>query len=201
MDSLSRNPVWAAAVVLGATLVVLQTLLIPAEVWEAMFRETMIERGQRMPEGFSAGGTIMRVSTIGFGTLGYLLVTFLFAGVVTLLFAFVMGDEGRYRQYLAVLGHAWLIPGFVGLLLVPVKIVQQDPQLTLNLGTFLYFLPEGYLATVGKMLDLSQAWAWLVVAQGAHAIAPRRSFGSAVAVVMVVFVAMAMLVALIPGVG
>ena len=198
-DSLARNPAWAAAVLLGAALVVLQIALIPPDVWDAMFREVMLRRGQAMPKGFNAGGTLMRVSTLGFGTLGYFLMTFLFAGLVTLVFAFVMGDEGRYGQYLAVVGHAWLIPTIVGLLLVPLKIFQQDPQLTLNLGTFMYFLPEGYLARAAKLLDLSQAWAWLVVAQGAHAIEPRRSFESGAIVLMVVFVIVAMLFALIPG--
>jgi len=201
MDSLARRPVWAAAVVLGAVLVVAGIVAIPAEVWDAIFRETMLRRGQAMPEGFAAGGTVMRVSTLGFGTLGYFAITFLFAGIVTLVFAFVMGDEGRYMQYLAVTGHAWLIPSFVGLLLLPLKILQEDPQLTLNVGTFLYFLPDGYLASVAKMLDLSQAWAWLVIAQGAHAIDPRRSFESAAVALMVLFVIMAMLLALIPGVG
>jgi hypothetical protein len=201
VDSLAGRPVWAAAVVLGAVLVVAQTLAIPAEVWDAMFRETMMSRGQAMPEGLAAGGAVMRVSTLGFGTLGYFAITFLFAGIVTLVFAFVMGDEGRFRQYLAVTGHAWLIPSFVGILLLPIKIMQEDPQLTLNLGTFLYFLPEGYLASVAKMLDFSQAWAWLVVAQGAHAIDPRRSFGSAAVALLALFVIVAMLFALIPGVG
>jgi hypothetical protein len=178
-----------------------QTLLIPAEVWEAMMRETMLRQGREMPEGFTMGGSVMRISALTFGTLGYFLMTLLFAGVVTLVFAFLMGDEGRFRQYLAMVGHAWLIPGIVGLLLLPLKIMQEDPQLTLNVGSFLYFLPEGYLSRVAKMLDLSQAWAWLVVAQGTHAIHARRSFASAVTVVMVLFVIMALLFALIPGVG
>lgn len=200
-EGLAKNPAWGAAVVLGAILVLGQTLLIPAEVWDTMFRENMAARGQEMPEGFAAGGTFMRLSTVAFGTLGYFAITFLFAGLVTLLFAFVMGDEGRYRQYLAVLAHAWLIPAFVGLLLLPLKISQQNPQFTLNLGAFFFFLPEGYLTRVATMLDLSQVWAWLVVAQGAHAIDGRRSFASAATVLMVMFVALAFLFALIPGVG
>jgi hypothetical protein len=199
--TLAQRPVWAAAVILGAVLVLAQTLLIPAEVWEAMMRETMLRQGREMPEGFSMGGNVMRISALAFGTLGYFFITFLFAGIVTLVFAFLMGDEGKFRQYLAVVGHAWLIPGLVGLLLLPLKISQQDPQLTLNLGSFLFFLEEGYLSRVAKMLDFSQAWAWLVVAQGAHAIFPRRSFTSAAAVLMVLFVVIAMLFALIPGVG
>ena len=200
-ESLARNPAWAAAVILGAVLVVGQTLLIPAEVWEAMMRETMLRQGREVPEGFTMGGNMMRISALTFGTLGYFLMTLIFAGVVTLVFAFLMGDEGRFRQYLAMVGHSWLIPGVVGLLLLPLKIMQEDPQLTLNLGSFLYFLPEGYLSRFAKMLDFSQAWAWLVVAQGAHAIHSRRSFASAATVVMVLFVIMALLFALIPGVG
>jgi hypothetical protein len=200
-EALARNPAWAVAVVFGAVLVVGQTLLIPADVWDAMMRETLLRSGREMPEGFTMGGSVMRISALTFGTLGYFLITFLFAGIVTVVFGFFMGDEGRYRQYLAMVGHAWLIPGLVGLLLLPLKIMQEDPQLTLNVGSFLYFLPEGYLSRVAKMLDLSQAWAWLVVARGAHAIHPRRSFESAAVALMVVFVIMAMLVALIPGVG
>lgn len=201
MQALAGNPAWAVALTVGAALVIGQTLAIPAEVWDTMMREAIIRSGREMPAGFSMGGGLMRISALTAGTLGYFLITFLFAGIVTLVFSFLMGDEGRYRQYLAVLAHAWLIPAVVGLLLLPLKISQQDPQLTLNLGSFLLFLPEGYLSRVATMLDLSQGWAWLVVAQGAHAIHPRRSFESAIAVVMALFFAGALLFALIPGVG
>lgn len=201
VEALAAKPAWAAALVVGAVLVLAQTLLIPADVWDAAFREAILAQGREVPEGFGAGGTFMRVSAVIFGALGYLIMTFLFAGVVTLIFAFVMGDEGRYRQYLAVLGHAWLIPAVIGLLLLPLKISQENPQLTLNLSSFLFFLPEGYLTKVATMLDLSQVWAWLVIAQGAHAIDRRRSFGSAATVLMVLVVLLAMLFALLPGVG
>lgn len=201
VEALTRHPAWIAAVILGAVLVIGQTLLIPADVWDAVFRETLLRQGRELPAGFKAGGTLMRVSTLTLGTFGYFLITFLFAGIVTLIFAFIMGDEGRYRQYLAVTGHAWLIPALIGFLLLPLKISQENPQLTLNLGSFLFFLHEGYLSRVATMLDLSQAWAWLVVAQGAQAIDRRRSFASAAVILMVVFVIVAMLVALIPGVA
>jgi len=199
--ALARNPAWAAALVLGVVLMMAQMLLIPAEVWETSFREIMLERGQEVPANFGAATTFMRVSAVVGGSIGYLIFLALFAGLATLIFAFFMGDEGKFRQYLAVMSHAWLIPAVVGLVLLPLKIMQQDPQLTLNLGSFLFFLEEGYVARVAKMMDLSQAWAWLVVAQGAHAVDERRSFGSAATVVMVLFVIMALLFALVPGVG
>ncbi|GMV06042.1 MAG: hypothetical protein AMXMBFR53_23190, partial [Gemmatimonadota bacterium] len=114
---------------------------------------------------------------------------------------FFWGAAGTVRLSGGVLRHACLTPAVVGLVLLPLKIMQQDPQLTLNLGSFLFFLEDGYAARVAKMMDFSQAWAWLVVAQGAHAIDNRRSFGSAATVVMSLFVVLALLFALIPGAG
>jgi hypothetical protein len=194
--ALAKNPAWAAALILGALLILGQTALIPMEVWESMFRETLLRQGREMPSGFGAAGTFMRVSAVVGGTIAYLAMAVVFAGVATLVFAFVMGDEGKFRQYLSILAHAWLIPAVVGLVLLPLKISQENPQFTLNLGTFFFFLPEGYLLKVLTMLDLSQAWAWLVLAQGAHAIDPRRTFGSAATVLMVLFLAMALLFAI-----
>ncbi len=202
-ESLAARPVWLAALILGAVLVGLQSALIPMEVWESMFRETMIQRGQAVPEGMAGGGVaIMRISAMVAGPIMYCVMAFLFAGIATLIFSFVLGDEGRYGQYMAMMAHALLIPTFIGLLLVPLRVAEQNPQLTLNLGTFLYFLPEGYLSRVMTMLDISQFWAWVVVGLGAHAIDARRSVGSAVSVLIGLSVVMALIFAtFVPAVG
>ncbi|MEJ2203116.1 MAG: hypothetical protein P8170_03305 [Gemmatimonadota bacterium] len=202
-ESLAARPVWIGALILGAVLVGLQSALIPIEVWESMFRETMIQRGQAVPEGMGSGGVaIMRISALVAGPIMYCVMAFLFAGVATLVFSFILGDEGRYKQYLAMVSHALIIPTFVGLLLVPLRIAEQNPQLTLNLGTFLYFLPDGYLSKVLTMLDISQFWAWAVVGMGAHAIDSRRSVGSAVSVLIALSVILALIFAnFVPSAG
>lgn len=184
---LARKPAWALALVVGIVLIVAPMLLIPADVWDAMMRETLMRQGREVPEGMNMGSGLVRALALGSGAIGYCIMAFLLSGLVTLLLAFIMGDEGRYRQYLAVLTHAWLIPAVVGFALLPLKISQQSPQMTLNLGTFLFFLPEGYFLKLATMLDLSQIWAWLVVAQGAHAIDDRRSFGSAAVILLGMF--------------
>lgn len=196
-EELTRTPAWGAALGLGMVLVLAQTLLIPAEIWEAMMREQMIAQGQD-PSAFRGGVTIVRIFGLVGATVGYLAMTMLFTGIVTLAFAFILGDEGRFKQYLAIITHAFLIPGVLGLLLVPLRIAEADPRLTLNLGTFLVFLPEGYLLRLATLMDLSTLWAWLVVAQGARTIDPRRSFGSAAALLMTIFVALMALLALLP---
>ncbi len=193
--ALRDHPAWASALFTGAALTVLQVGLLPSAVWEAAFRQTMMQRGQQLPEG-SAGGAVMRISSIIGGGLGYMLMALLMAGVVTLLFAFILGDDGRFKQYLAVLSHAWLISAVLGLFTVPLKIAQQSPSATLNLGSFFFFLPEGYLLKVLTMLDLTQVWAWLVVAAGVHAIDPKRSFKSAAVVLILLFVLFIMVIAI-----
>jgi hypothetical protein len=194
-EGLAEHPAWAGALFLGALLIVLQAVLIPVEVWEVMFREAALQRGQDLPEGFAMGGGFMRLSAVIGGAIGWFLMTFLMAGIVTLVFAFVLGDEGRYRQYLAVMAHAWLISAFVAVLLVPLKIATQTPQMTLNLGSFFFFLPEGYFLKFLTALDLSQIWGWLVVAQGAHAIDSRRSFKSAAIILLGFAVVLALIFA------
>lgn len=195
-EALAARPAWGAALILGAVLVALQSALIPIEVWESMFRETLIQQGQQVPEGMAGGGVaVMRISAMVAGPVMYFVMGFLFAGVATLVFSFVLGDDGRYTQYLAMIAHALLIPSFIGLLLVPLRIAEQNPQLTLNLGSFMFFLPEGYLLKVMTMLDLSQFWAWAVVGLGAHAIDRRRSVGSAITVLVGLSVVMALIFA------
>lgn len=194
-EALAKKPAWGAALLLGMVLILAQTALIPAEVFDTMMRETLLQQGREMPANFAIGGTVMRVSALVGGTLGFAVMALLFAGVTTLIFAFILGDEGRFTQYLAVLAHAFLIPAVVGFVLLPLKISQENPQFTLNLGSFFFFIPKGYLLKVLTMLDLSSMWAWLVIAQGAHAIAPRRSFASATTVLMILFVALAMIFA------
>ena len=112
--------------------------------------------------------------------------SFVFAGLYTLIFAFILGDEGSFKQYLAALSHAWFIAAFLGLLITPLKIAAGDPQLTLNLGLFMPFLPEGYIQNLFRLLDITQIWSTLVIAQGAHAIDSRRSFGSAAAILLTI---------------
>ena len=116
------------------------------------------------------------------------------AGFLTVIFAFVLGDEGSYRQYLAVTVHSFFIPALVGFLITPLKIATQDPQLTLNLGSFFFFLPSGYWLGVLTAMDLTYIWLSLIIAQGAHCIDKRRSFRSAVVILLSLMLAMALIV-------
>ncbi len=184
MEVLAANPVWGAALLAVVLLVGAQAALIPADVYLEAQRQAILEGGgdvSQMPENMV--GFIKIFAPIA-AMISTVVMTFIFAGVYTLIFSFVLGDEGRYKQYLAVLTHSWLIPITLGLLLTPLKISTGDPQFTINLASFLPFLEEGYLYHVLRFMDLTQIWAAMVAAWGVHAIDRRRSWGSAAAILI-----------------
>ena len=191
---LAAEPRWVVALVVSVALMGLQVALIPSEVWESLIREQSLAQGGTplpMPDWVTdwmgilaaVGAAMTTAIAIPIG-----------AGFLTVIFAFVLGDEGSYRQYLAVTAHSFFIPALVGLLIIPLKIATQDPQLTLNLGSFFFFLPSGYWLGVLTAMDLTQVWSSLVIAQGAHCIDRSRSFRSAVVILLSLMLAIALIV-------
>jgi hypothetical protein len=198
-DALAARPVWFTAMALGGVLVVAGTLLIPAEVWNEMMRAQFLAQGREMPEGAMAfSGTLFRVSSAVGGVIFWALWAFLVSGVTTLIFAFILGDDGRYRQYLSAVSHAFMIAAVGGLLTVPLKIAQSNPQLTLSIGTFAGDLGGGYLDRFLKTLDLFMVWSYVALGILVSRIDTRRGAGSAVSILIVFLLAVTALFALIP---
>jgi len=193
--ALREKPVWFSAMLVVGILVGLALALIPPELWVEFSRNRMIEQGQPVPPGFESSGSIMRIFSVLGGALVTPIMMFILAGVVTFFFSFLLGDDGRYVQYLAIVAHASIITALGSLVLVPLKIQQGDPSLTLSLGTFAMFLGDGYVLRVLKLLDLFAIWSYGVMAVGVTSIDPRRGFAGALAF----FLAFALVFALIFG--
>ena len=82
------------------------TFLIPPELTVATLRERMLGQGQVFPPALEGRMATIRVggAVAAFGFWAIMLAVF--AGVVTVFLAFLLGHEGTYRQYLAVVAHA-----------------------------------------------------------------------------------------------
>jgi hypothetical protein len=197
--ALKEKPVWFGAMLVCAVVVGAAMAVIPTDLWIEVARNSMIERGQEVPAGFEGSGGIIKV----FSILGAVIMTpvmmFVLAGIVTLVFSFLAGGEGRYVQYLSMVTHASIISAVGALLLVPLKIAQGDPSITLSLGTFFSFLGEGYGLRVLKMLDLFALWSYVVMAIGVSKIDPKRSMGFALGFFLLFAVAFALIFGLFGG--
>jgi hypothetical protein len=196
-EALRENPAWFGVLLLTGLLVSGSVLLLPADVMVEAAREQLISQGREVPPGgLETMGTLFRVIGAVGAVLGIFIWAFLLAGIMTLVFNFLFGGEGRYKQYLSVVSHGFLIGAVGALLTLPLKIAQGDPQLTLSLGTFAFFLEEGYAFRVLRLLDLFGLWGYTVMAIGVTKIDPKRSLGFALAF----FYAFALVFALIFGI-
>jgi hypothetical protein len=194
-DTLAEHPRWIGAMIVGAALLSLSVALIPLDVLAESQRRAVIASGGQMQQIPESARTLVRTISIVAPAVAFLVFAFIGAGVTTFIFAFVLGDEGTYKQYLAVGVHAAVIPTLTAVLLTPMRITAENPQLTINLSTFLFFLPEGYVANIFQAMDLSQIWASLVTAQGIHAIDKKRSFASAAAIQLGILFVIALIAA------
>ncbi|HSG46699.1 MAG TPA: YIP1 family protein [Longimicrobiales bacterium] len=183
-DSLRAHPAWFAAAVLGAVILVGATAAIPAEVWSEFMRAQTLARGGTVQEG-AGNAELFRIIGIASAGLAWFVILFAFSGVLTFIFAFVLGDEGRYRQYLSALAHANIIGAVGALVVTPLRIARRDPQLTLSVGTFVEgFLGDGFLLFWLRGLDLFAIWSWVVLAILVSRIDIRRSTGSSVSILL-----------------
>lgn len=196
----AEHPRWVAPLLLCMTLIALSTWLTPPELFAEMQRRAALERGAEvLPMTDRMLRTIHVASTVG-GAIAFGVMSFVLSGLYTTIFAFVLGDEGRFKQYLGMFAHAAFIPALISVPLVPLRVAAGDAQFSLNLASFAFFLEGGYLLNVLRLMDLTQIWSSLVVALGVRAIDPRRSFGSAAAILIGIQLCVALVVArFLPG--
>ena len=196
-ERLADNPKWLATVILGGVLIALGAFLIPVELYADMMRAQFLERGQEIPGDPERMATFGRIGGTVFGLVSYTLISLIVAGFLTLTLAFILGDRGRFVQYFAATTHAFLIYAVAQLAMTPVKIAAADIQLILSPGNALRgVLPDGYFLNVLSTLDVFAIWAYAVLAIAATRIDPKRGFGSAFAILMVLAVGFGMIGAL-----
>ena len=103
------RPDWAGAMFLGAALIAAGRLLIPLDLTLATLREAILAQGQPVPPGLEDQGPLIRFAGAAAAFVFWPILMAFFAGLVMLFFAVLLGHEGTYRQYLAVVAHAQLI--------------------------------------------------------------------------------------------
>lgn len=179
---LAVNPSWVGALLLGALFLSLSNVVIPLDVWEEGLRTRMIEMDQEVPADLTTMTRIFWVFSVFGAFVIWPLLGFVSAGIYSLIFLFAFGFEGTFRKILSVTAHALLVAAVGTLLLAPLRIAAQDPQLTLSVGTFFGFLEEGYVARFLGLLDLFNLWAYVLIGLGAAIVDGRRSPGQGIAI-------------------
>jgi hypothetical protein len=193
MEQLAAEPRWLGVMLVTTVLSATTAAVVPPELILETVRQQMVEQGADVSQLGERQANLIRYARVPAAVIFPLVLQFGIAALYSVLFLFVLGDEGRYTQYLAAVSHAWFIPVVIGVLLLPLVIRTGNLELRLNLEVFLRaFLEPGFVRSTAKQLDLTVIWSILVIAQGAHSIDRRRSFGGAAAIMLSIFVIYAM---------
>jgi len=110
VEAVAREPRWLGALLVSIVLVAIATSLIPPEMFAEVQRRVALERGISPPPMSDDTLRLIRIFSVAGSALAIAVISFVMSGLYTLVFAFILGDEGTYRQYLAVMVHAAVIP-------------------------------------------------------------------------------------------
>ena len=174
------------------------TALLPAEAFEATVSQLEAAGGD-LPISREALLRLMRLVPIVFAPIMTIVMILIIGGVSALIFAGILGDEGRFKQHLALAAHSSLIVGLGGFFSLALIILAGDLMAGLTLANFFRpFMDEGYPLRVLQQLSPIGLWALAVLAIGVSRLDPERGWLSAVIWLLVLRVMLALLLGLIP---
>lgn len=174
-DQLREKPRWGWAVLVAGLVTAASMAVIPTEILVESSRAVILERGGEVPDAssFERMGAVQRWAMVGGSVLFSYVWALVMAGVLTFIFAFMLGDDVRYRQYLAVTGHALFIRAIGSWVVTPVRLAKRDLEASLNLGLFIP-LDEGFFAHFFQSLEIFGLWTVVVLAIGVSRMARSR---------------------------
>ena len=197
-EQLRDKPVWGGAMLLVVVLNLVMMFLLPAELFEEQIRGSLEGAGNEMSDSaIETAVTVGRFAGIAMAGVMGAAGTFAIGAIMFFVFATLLGDNGRYRQYLSVAAHALVISSVGGLVMVPLRRLQGDMEVTLSLGTFAPFLEEGFLLAFLNAIGLFGIWVALLMALGVTRIQPGRSWGGAFTIILGLFCVFALGIAAI----
>ena len=137
MAQLAEQPKWVGVLLLTTVISAVTAALVPAELIFETVRQQMIAQGVPVEDFGEAQMNAFRYGRIPGAVIFTLLLQFGIAALYSVIFVFILGDDGRYVQYLAAVSHGWFIPVLIGVLLLPLVIQTQNLELRLTVDVFI----------------------------------------------------------------
>lgn len=197
-DALARRPAWAGALVAVVAMAIVSVLLLPEEVLR-----TATER--RSPPDASPEQIAGMVGTFRYVIAATVALTVpimaaLTAGLLLLIYNFLLGGQATYQQLFSVTAHALLIWGVGQLVGLGLVSAAGDPDATLSLHLLAPFAePGAFLHRFLQSVEVFGLWTAAVLGIGVSRIYPGRAPGAAVAVVVGLYLALQAIGALVAG--
>lgn len=197
-DRLEEEPVWLDVMVLVAALSLASTLLIPGE----LVREAMMQQAPEGadPEQVDQMSGFIRTTGMVAAVLGPLFVAAVVAGATHLIFTLVLGGRCTYRKLFSAASHMMFVPTIGTLLTVPLILSTGDVQTTLAFHLLAPGLEAGsYPYRLLHGLNVFGIGGAAVMGVAVDRLYEKRSAGTAVGVMLALYVALKAVMAIVAG--
>jgi hypothetical protein len=184
-EAVVAHPSWAGVVAVTALLaavgwfVFLSTEVGQQAAIDQQFQQRESWGMQITPDvekAINASGPFVRwMTAISILVMSPLMVLFV-AGVLYFVFAAMLGGGATYKQNLAVVAHAGVVPTLVGLALLPLNYTRASMSSATNLAVFVQMLPEdSFIVRFLGMIDLMWVWYLVILAIGLGVLYRRKT--------------------------
>jgi hypothetical protein len=117
------------------------------------------------------------------------------AGILFAVFTAIMGGQATYKQALAIVTHAGVVPTFAGLLVLPLNYVRQSMTSATNLAVFVPGISEdSFLGAFLGAIDVIWIW-WTIILAIGMAVLYRRKPGAVIQGFLGVYLLIAIVIA------
>jgi hypothetical protein len=197
-ESVVAHPAWMAVIAVTTLLTVVGWFVfLSTEVGQQASIDQQFQQreawGQPItPEveaQINASGPFLRWFTVVMLLVVGPLIGFAIAGLLFVVFTALLGGGATYKQNLAVVAHAGVVPTLVGLAVLPLNYLRGSMSSATNLGVFVQMLPEdSFLVRFLGMIDLMWVWYLIVLAIGLGVLYRRKTSTIAIGFFAVYFV-------------
>jgi hypothetical protein len=187
--SLREEPVWVDVLLVATALAALAWVLQPSEIFLEQMRHPVSRLGEPVTLTSSPAEIVRygRLNAALSALVGEPVVAFALAGALTLVFTILARGSATFRQYLAVVSHALLIPAAGALVLTIAAALAGASSVTIASALGLSPVSGSLALRSLAWLDPFVLWMLLVLAVGVEQLDARRSWGSAAAVLVMLY--------------
>lgn len=200
--SFRHHAPWLGPLLISIAVGILVIVLLPDETFTVGMEHAVTRRGAPV-EIISDTATIATWERIrlAFGVVvTQPVIAGVIAGLLTLIFSTLLRGEARFLHYLAVTTHGFLISALGALVVLPLQLTRDDPELRLSPTLLIPGIAEAGIA--GRFLDginLFSVWMLVVMALGVAAVNRRRSAALPLTIVLGLYLALVTTRTLIAG--
>jgi hypothetical protein len=195
-DRLKEVPAWIGMLLVLVVVSVVSSFLLPEEVMRELVQTNLPADAEQEQIDQAVGFARAWGRTLA--VVGTPITIAVIAGILILVYNVLLGGAGTFKQLYSATTHAFVIYTVGGLLTLAL-ILSRGEMTTLSLNLLIPGLEEGFLFRLLRGINVFSLWTAAVLGIAVSRIYPKRSAGSATALLIALYLVLAVIFAALGG--